>query len=361
MQNIIFGDLPDYNVSKVEYPKLDYVLRGMEDNLEKVLRFERRNSKVVEADHPLLGMLTHAGQELDADIRFHYLAALDLNDQWCAARNITTASKTTAPLLGEFLGGGDVEFLVSSINRIPSSKFNNGTYTDWEKLTPVRVISSNYHDSYPWIPGEAPDNGNSWAMIAIDLPMLSIMYREWVKFLKKEKREETRSAFIRNYVLANAIKSHQRAKSLTRLNRLSTDLDVDHVRSGSEVSVVDYEGRFKKEQYRMLKDNSLRELNWIEILKSTKLDKEEDLTYFLDIIEAPETSQNRWALALSQVHLWKFLLTNDRTDGVNQEFRAKLKRFLQELERDRGVNGIRNYQAINLVKDEFSRILEMCK
>lgn len=361
MQNLIFGDVPDYNVSKVEYPKLDYVLRGMADNLEKVINYERRNSKVVAVDHPLLGMLTHVGQDLDADIRFQYLAAMDLNDQWCAARGITTASKTAPPMLGEFLGGGDVEFLVSSITRIPNNKFINNSYADWESLTPVRVVTSNYHDSYPWIPGEAPDDGNQWALITIDLPMLSIMYREWVKNLKKENRQETRSAFIRNYVLANAIKSHQRAKHLNRLIRLKSGLDVDHVRSSSEISTVDYEGRLKKEQYRMLKDNSMRDLNWIELMKNTIIDKEEDLTYFLDIINATETSQNRWALALSQVHLWRFLLLHDKDSGVNQQYRERLQRFLYELERDRGVNGLRNYQAVNLVKDEFKRVLDLCK
>jgi len=361
MNNIVFGDLPDFKVSKVEYPKLDYVLRGMEDNLNKVIKHERRNSKVVESDHPLLEMLTHAGHSLDADLRFHYLAALDLNDKWCAASNITTASKTASPLLGEFLGGGDVEFLVSSVTRIPTSKFNSGSYVDWENLTPVKVIASNYHDSYPWLPGEAAEDGNQWSLITIDLPMLSIMYWEWVKFMKKENRADTRSSFLRNYVLANAIKSHQRAKTLKRMVRLTEGLDVDHVRSSSEVATVDYEGRFKKEQYKMLKDNSMRDLNWIELLKNTKLDAEEDLTYFLDNIESAETSQNRWALALSQVHLWKFLLLNDKTDGVNQEFRAKLKRFLFEMERDRGVNGLRNYSAVNLVKDEFERILNLCK
>ena len=110
----------------------------------------------------------------------------------------------------------------------------------------------------------------------------------------------------------------------------------------------------------MLKDNSMRDLNWIELLKNTKVDMEEDLTYFLDSINSAETSQNRWALALSQIHLWKFLLLNDKTSGVNQEFRSKLKRFLFEMERDRGVNGIRNYPAINLVKDEFERISKLC-
>ena len=361
MQNLIFGDLPDFEVSKVEYPKLDYVLRGLEANLEKVLNYERRNSKVVASDHQLLGMLNQAGQMLDADIRFHYLAALDLNDKWCAAHDITTASKAASPYLGEFLNGGDIEFLISSVDRIPNSKFVNGGYADWINLTPVRVVACNYHDSYPWIPGEAPENGNRWAMIAIDLPMLSIMYREWVKFLKKENLEETRSAFIRNYVLANAIKSLQMAKQLVRLTRMKQGLDVDHVRSDSEISVVDYESRLVKAQYSMIKDNSLRDLNWVELLQNTKIDLDQDLGYFLDIIETAETSQNRWALALSQVHLWRFLLLHDKTDGVNQQYRERLQRFLYELKRDRGVNGIRNYQAVNLVRDELERIAQLCK
>lgn len=361
MQNLIFGDLPDFEVSKVEYPKLDYVLRGLASNLEKVMNYERRNSKAVESDHPLLGMLNLAGQHLDDDLRFHYLAALDLNDKWCAAHNITTAAKTAAPLLGEFLNGGDIEFLVSSVSRIPSSKFTGGTYDDWINLTPVRVVASNYHDSYPWIPGEAPDDGNQWTMVAIDLPMLSIMYREWVKFLKKENRQETRAAFLRNYVLANAIKSLQMTKNLNRLIRLKQGLDVDHVRSSGEIALVDYESRYVKAQYRMLQDNTMRDLNWVELLQNTKVGLDEDLGYFLDTIETAETSQNRWALALSQVHLWRFLLLHDKTDGVNQQYRSRLKRFLFEMERDRGVNGMRNYQAINLVKDELKRILDLCK
>lgn len=361
MNNIIFGDLPEYKVSKVEYPKLDYIFRGMVENLEKIISYERRNSKVVEASHPLLGMLDAVGTSLDDDIRFHYLNALDLNDDWCAARGITTSSKTVRPMLGRFLGGGDVEFLISSVDRIPSGKFVNNTYADWINLTPVKVIASKYTDSYPWIPGEAPDNQNQWAMITIDLPMLSIMYREWVKFNTKNNLTETRSAFIRNYVLANAIESHQRVKQLNRLSRLKDGLEVDYVRSSAEVATVDYETRLVREQYKMVRDNELRELNWVELMANTRISLDDTLSYFLEPILAAETSQNRWALALSQVPLWTFLLQHDKDSGVNQQYRERLQRFLTEMRRDGGVNGLRDYSAVNLVKDEFARVLQLCK
>lgn len=361
MQNLIFGDLPNYLIATVEYPRLDYVFRGMKDNLEKVLTFERRNSKVVEADHPLLGMLDLASRNLDADIRFHYLNALDLNDEWCASRGITTASKTARPYLGEFLGGRDIEFVISSIERIPNNKFINNSYADWASLEPVKVIATKYHDSYPWIPGEAPTQGKQWLMLTIDLPMLSIMYREWVKFHKKNKTTETRSAFIRNYVLANSIKSLQRSKQVERLTRLKRGLDVDHIRSSSDVSTVDYEGRLKKEQYKMIKDNSMRDLNWVELMENTQIGPEVSLMDLLEPIKSAETSQNRWALALSQVPLWRFLLLHDKDSGVNQQYRGRLERFLFEMERDRGLNGVKDYTAINLVKDEFRQILALCK
>jgi hypothetical protein len=361
MNNLIFGDLPNYQVATVEYPRLDYVFRGMADNLEKVLTFEKRNSKVVESDHPLLGMLDLVGHQLDADIRFHYLTAIDHNDEWCASRGITTASKTARPYLGEFLGGGDIEFVISSVERIPSNKFVNGSYAGWATLEPLKVIATKYHDSYPWIPGEVPDKDNQWAMLTIDLPMLSIMYREWVKFHTRNKTTETRSAFIRNYVLVNSIKSLQRSKQVERLTRLKRGLDVDHVRSSSDVSTVDYEGRLVKEQYRMIKDNSMRDLNWIELMENTQIGPGVTLMNLLEPIKSAETSQNRWALALSQVPLWRFLLLHDKDSGVNQQYRERLQRFLFEMERDRGINGVRDYTAIDLVKEEFSQILALCK
>lgn len=359
MNNLIFSDLPDYKVATVEYPKLDYVYNGIQENIEKVLRYERRNSKVAESDHPLLGMLNVVSRELDSDIRFHYLAALDLNDEWCAARGITTASKTCKPHLGVYLGGGDIEFVVSSIDRMATDKFVNNTYPDWDKLTPVKVVCSNYTDSYPWIPGEAPEHGNGWAMLTVDLPMLSIMYREWVKFNRKNKIEETRSAFIRNYVLVNAIQSHQYTKQLNRLTNIKQGKDVDHVRGNKEVATVDYEARLVREQYRMIKDNALRDLNWVELLHNTSLDKDVTLFDRLEPIQAAETSQNRWALALAQLPILRFLLLHDRTDGVNQQYRARLKRFLHEFKRDRGMYGLKNYTAIDMIQEEFERLLHL--
>lgn len=152
MYGLIFRDLPDFNVGVSQYPKLDYAQRGAKANLETMVDYERRSSNVVRSDHPLLGLINSISSIDEDNLRFYYLAVKDATDEWAAARGITTSAKVNRPFLGEWLGGGDLEFLTVTYDDIDWSKVSNDVYQGWQNLQPLKVIAApEYDDTYPWI------------------------------------------------------------------------------------------------------------------------------------------------------------------------------------------------------------------
>jgi len=358
MKHLIFDDVPPLNFSMATYPKYNHLLTGIEANVAKVKSYESRSSDVVPSDHPLVGILQSVSTELHEDIRFHYMEALDRNVEWCAARNITTASKTAGDFNGVWLGGNDTEFVISSIDRIPTSKFKNNQYKDWMNLVPLKILTSKYDDIVPWMPGQAPYNADSWAVLSIDLPMLAIMYRGWLRYTEKEEIEQTQSSFLYSYVLANAMATHQPIKILNRFARILNDLPVTHITGSTTPAIIDYDKRLVVEQKKIVKTNQLTKYSWIELLQATPIGLDVTLVDMLNPITGAETSQNRWLAVLTQVRLLRYLLDNENVTG-NQQYVARLKRFMVELKRDGGVMGIRNADAIDVVRNEFEILLDI--
>lgn len=187
--------------------------------------------------------------------------------------------------------------------------------------------------------------------------MFAVMYKSWLTEVLRNKEETTKSSFIRNYVLVNAMESFQEVKNLNRLYRLAQDLEVNHVRSDGSPAIPDYELRIMKAQYSHVNDIKKLKMSWVEILANTQLSLDTHLKDKLVPFKDGETSQNRWLYLLAQLPVMKYLLlVDDVRSSANQDYRGRLKRTLQELTRDRGMYAMRDYNAINLIQAEFKAL-----
>lgn len=358
MYGLIFRDLPDFSVGMNQYPKLDYAFKGAKANLEKMVSHERRSSKAVRSDHPLLGLINSISSIDEDNLRLYYMSVKDAAVEWAAARGITTSSKVNRPFLGDWLGGNDLEFVTATNGDIDWGKVTNDVYQGWENLQPLKVVAApEYDDSYPWILGECPYPRNGWAILSIDIPMFAVMYKSWLTGVMRSGEETTKASFLRNYVLANAIESFQEVKNLNRLYRLGQDLEVEHVRSDGDPALPDYELRLMKAQYSHVNDIKKLKLSWVEIMANTMLSADVHLKDKMQPFQDGETSQNRWLYLLAQLPLLKYLLlVDDNRSSANQDYRGRLKRTLQELSRDRGMYAMRDFNAINLIEAEFKSL-----
>lgn len=357
MRSLIFHDLPEINFSSPFNPRLEYVLNGIGSNVVKKMDHELRSAKTVSSDHPILGMLNSVSARLDEDAYFHYKAAVDMSTEWCAARGITTSSKAARPFKGEILGGDDFEFIYHTTSSLSSSNFKGNALKNWKDFSPLRVIACDYNDSFPWVPGECPIPDNEGiAVFSIDLPMLAMMFRAWDEERMKNKDTETRSQFVRKYVLLPVMRSLMNVKLMNRYYALRVGKWVDSIERDKELALVNYEQKLLKEQLKSLNETVLRGASYPELLSNLHINQETNLWDMIEDTQDSLTAQNRWLMILAEIPLWRLLLSIDN-GNENQQYTNRLKRLFFEQKRDRTLYAIRDARAIELIQKTFKDLV----
>lgn len=306
----LFGIERDTNPGVVSVPEWRYVHDGLKKNLQVVQDYYRKYASHVDGSHFLLKLIYSAGVQRATPIERFYDYQMS-RFAGIAMSNKMTSSVSRGNLFeGVFYGKNVKEVIFAHDEDFDPFE----AQANWESLAPIRVLSHPVTNLDLLVPdGNVRSTDEGVAVIAINVPMLLIQYREY------RKREEARAGeigenpksdpmFVYNYPLANMMASHLDGVIFNRLyNRLMG------IPNGTPIGrhsmfLSDYEPFLDRVQERQL-ENLKNSTYWHfdGLMKQIPLVGTENLSTYAHLPDVAVTHQAAWGLVLSRMQMLGFL------------------------------------------------------
>lgn len=294
----------------VSVPDWRYVRDGLTKNLQTVQDYYRRFASHIDGSHFLLKLIYSAGVNRNTPIERYYDYLMARFSGTASANKMTGPTSTGYLFKGVFYGPRVYEILLADDDSFdPVWAVEN-----WQSLKPIRVLHHPVTSLRMRIPdGLMHTTDEGVAVIAINIPMLMIQYREYRKFEEARAElsgENPRSdpMFIYNYPLANMMGSHLDCAIFNRLyNRLM------NIPNGTDITqhsffIPNYDiflDRVQEKQIENLKNTTIQRFDGL--MKQIPLIEKSDLSEFAVLPDIAKTRQVVWGLVLARLQLLSFL------------------------------------------------------
>ena len=337
-----FGIPRDTNPGVVTLPDWRYVRDGLQRNLQLVQEYYRRFASRIDGSHFLLKLIYSAGVSRNTPIERYYDYLMARFSGVAMANKMTSPVSTGALFDGVFYGQNVKEVLLAC-----DDDFNPfEAEQNWQSLVPIRVLTHPVTSLRMRVPdGTVNTTDEGVAVIAINIPMLLIQYREYRKAEEARSLETGESPrsdpmFIYNYPLANMMASHLDCAIFNRLyNRLMNIPDGTPITKHS-FFMPDYEiflDRVQEKQIELLRNSTVHRFDGL--MKQIPLVTETDLSTFAHLPDVAPTRQVAWGLVLSRMQLLSFLFNATGQDPriANGMEVNRIRRTLQLYQTDKAL------------------------
>ena len=308
MQNF-FGLEKGGNEGTPIIPDWNYLRSGLQGNLETVTSYYRLYAGKVDGSHFLIKLIYGVGVTRSLPLDRFYANAT-AKTQGIAMANKMTCSVNNGNIFdGVFYGKGVKEIIIGHDDAFDYED----AAANWQDLQPIKVLKHPKSDLALNIPdGTTTSNEKGTAVIAINIPMLALQYREW-KYIEDMRAERAGDSpkgithFIFNYPLTNMMSSHLDVCIFNRIYNLLNGIPFGESRVKHPFYMTDFTKRLNDIQMRQLDilRGSMKKFN--TLLRSIPLVSVPTLADLAALPEVAPTRQVIWALTLSRLSMLSFL------------------------------------------------------
>lgn len=320
-----------------QLPAFTYIRNGLSTNLVKLVSFYRENPRAVRSDHFLVRLLQSIAVSHQHEPVYYVDLVSDIADELAMSLGMTSPlypGRVFDP--GIFYGRGTSEVLVSAtvpFDAVEAAK-------DWEDLEPIWVLSHPKTDLNMDLPIGRSNGGNGgMAVIAINIPMLALQYRQWRarEQLLRPDNQRSLMQFLCLYPLANMLRSHLDIALFNRLRaHFHGRVPLESIRR-PPLHVIRYEDKVDALLSDLVTILKRKNQYFDAVLASIPLVVENNALNRLMLPKLPPTRQVLWALTLARLDTVAFLvqLEAESNMGRNQQSINKIRRGLIQLKNDR--------------------------
>lgn len=299
-------------------PNWLYCKEGLHRNLSAVIKFNRTHPKAVLSNHLIVRILqsipTPQAQNLERYYNNIDSYALTLAMGFGLSSSIFKGKMFD----GIFYGKGNDEIIIAN-----NESFNPfEADSDWENQSPITVLRHPRSDlSLNLLDGTEINGEKGLAIIAVNIPMLAIMYRA---FRNNEMRlrdniidEDTgiqysdsqRSVmqFVHMYVLPNILPSHLDYAIFNRISNLELGAPLGELEERHSFYLTDYSPRINKVQKNILNFIHSVDRDFYGILETIPMISNKSAFDSLVLPDIAETRQVLPLLFLSRLNVLTFL------------------------------------------------------
>ena len=287
----------------------NYLRSGLQANLETVTSYYRAYAGRVDGSHFLIKLIFGVGvsKSLPIDRFYAYCVA---KTQGIAMANKMTCSVNNGDIFdGVFYGQGVTEIIIGHEDSFDYDE----AALNWENIQPIKVLKHPKSDLGLNIPdGTVTSNEVGTAVIAINIPMLALQYRQWAyaeDMRAKAAGDNPRpiTHFIFNYALTNMMKSHLDVCIFNRIYNLLNGIPFGESRKRHPFYLTDFSKRLNGVQMRQLDilRGSMKKFN--TLLRTIPLVTEPTLADLAVLPDIMPTRQVVWALTLARLSMLSFL------------------------------------------------------
>ncbi len=299
-----------------------------------------------------------------------YLRSVNARSQYVAnAYKLTSSVSRGKVYRGSFYGSQYLEVLLyngegHTPNDILSGPVMPNIHNPrhWSNQSPVTVITHDNSDLAMLLPnGKDTTSTMGNSVISIDLNLLSVMYREFLKRHYKGTEGNGLNAqhFVYMYVIPNMLDSHLDLCILNRLMNLYYNREMTQTFVKHPIMVGDYTSKLDPILKKVIDHISNTPTRYEAILRNIPTVSSRDMQEALMLPECAPTQQVLWALYLSRLPIIQFLLDIGGEKGrqANRDLLNDLFFSLKQLKRNTDLYAVMPLPMYVEVMDRVDMIL----
>jgi len=339
---------------------LNYLRRLYTFNRDMIVKYYQERNFVVKNTHILSRLLEHFPTYIEYD-SYRYLEISDNKTKYLAKHfKFTSEIEKGVVHPDHFFGNGGEEIIIASHANFDIKQ----TELLWRQAKSIQILKHNRNDTRLLLPlGTDDESRSGLSSILINIPKLSLQYREFVKEQHTKSLEEgtllNKNYFVIKYVLPNTIEDIVDHMFLNKV------MDKFY---GLEEVVPKYKHRFKlfepTTQIDRYVDQTLdvitnKNLDFINIMHNIQLMFNIDASELLGIEDVSFTRQIRWSIIASRLQYMIFLYDVSKNKNMNKHHINDWKRLIQRTERDNIMSDMFSYEIEQDIKEKMYKIKNM--
>ena len=301
----------DSNQGIVSVAQWDWLKQGLARNLDTVTSYYRSFPSRIDGSHFLIRLIYSMAISKSLDIDRAYAIASSRGLSIASANRMTSSISKGMLFDGVFYGPGCKEILIAHDEPFDYSKIHH----NWRTLRPITVLQHPKSDLNMNVPdGSATSDETGLAVIAINVPMLAMQFREF-KIYEDTLSEVTGNNprgvthFIHSYALTNMLYSHLDVALFNRLHHLSRGIPLGVASKKHSFFLTDYTDKLKELQLKQLTILLNSPKRFDTMMRSIPLVTSKTLWEMAVLPRTADTRQVVWALATGRLNLLSFLFT----------------------------------------------------
>jgi hypothetical protein len=257
-----------------------------------------------------------------------------------------------------FFGNNGEEILISS-----HELFNvRDAAKNWKDLKSVRVITTDRNDTKLLLPLGKDDGCRAFlSTIFINLPMLAIQYREFIReqMLSEEDLRLTKNNFVMKYILPNMMSDVIDHMFLNSVIDRFYGLKKANPRYHHRFKIFEPYAQLEKYSKKTLSTISNKKIDFVNILHNIQLVFNIDSSSLLALPDIGYTRQVKWALYVSRLKYMVFMYDVAKSKNMNKHYINDWKRLTKRMEREHVIDDMFSFEVEDYVRLLMDRIKTM--
>lgn len=325
------------NTGKIDHPSFATVQRNIREEIDKMIIYYRNSAMTVSTSHLCCQILQQLNVSMKRDLDSFMDGCYEEIERLANVFNLIHHDVLNPePRDGLFYSKGITEFIVAD-----ESYFDhNLAYEKWDKLTPIKIHHHPFSDiNYPMLIGnyKNPIRERGYAVISINIPMLALQYRAWLKNKSKiGDNYDKMESFILRYPIGNCVYRHTELAIMNRLMKKFHNEPVAKFYRLHPYNVADHTKIVDDLLNKRIDILKTRRVSFDELFSMFNTIYGKDWRHLADIPHVLHVRNTKWVLDLQVLKLITFWLQLNKAGNVleNRQIVNTLLRHLQSLEND---------------------------
>lgn len=337
---------------------INYLRRLYVFNKDSIENYYQERNFSVKNTHILSRILEHFPTYLGYD-SYRYLEFANDKTKYLAKHFKFTSDYEKGIVHPSYFFGNEGEEIILS----NYENFNPQEAADnWKTTKVISILKHNRNDIKLLLPMGNDDGSRSGVdVVSVNIPKLSIKYREFVKEQVTASTIENNTALGKNHFVIKYV-----------LSTMMED-EIDHVFLnkvmdrfyGNEEVVPKFKHRFKifepTTQINRYVDNTLdvitsKRIDFVNILHNIQLIFKSDASELLALDEFGYTRQVLWSIIASRIDYMIFLYDVAKNKDMNRHFLNDWSRLAKRIIRDHGFEGMFSFKEESILTDKLYKV-----
>lgn len=349
-------------VSGVTVPSdLNYLRRLYTFNRDSIENYYQDRNFAVKNTHILSRILEHFPTYAGFD-SYRYLDFANDKTKYLAKHfKFTSDDEKGIVHPSYFFGNEGEEIIISSYETFNVKEVEQ----NWKRAKTVNILKHNRNDTRLLLPMGNDDGSRSGLdVVLVNIPKLSIKYREFVKeqstnAMTGQGLVLNKNHFVMKYVLSTMMEDE--------IDHVFMNKVMDRFYNREEVNPK-FKHRFKlfepSTQVDRYIDQTLdvitsKNLDFVNLLHNIQLIFRIDASELLALDDFGYTRAVKWSILASRIDYMLFLFDVAKNKDMNKHYINDWKRFVSRMERDHNLEGMFSYTVEQELKEKMKRVLDM--